>query len=150
MRIDSDINLEETTKKLGETEYEIRLSMYTYNNIVKKNEECISLAKSKSLIKMFNSKKFDLKFSDEDESISNVSTNSKKSNNMNNNETKTKTIHVYEFESWSIYTSSDESIRMVIVCRHNTRGGASSCIGLKTQQFSFTLFIESNDMKRLG
>ena len=48
---------------------------------------------------MFNSKKFDLKFSDKDESISNVSTNSKKSNNVNNDEIKTETIHVYEFES---------------------------------------------------
>ena len=99
MRIDSEFNLEETIQKPGKKEYETRLSMYTYNDIVKKNKECISLAKSKSLIKIFDSEKFDLKFSDEDESISNVSTNSKKLNNANNDETKTETIYVCEFES---------------------------------------------------
>ena len=37
-----------------------------------------------------------------------------------------------EFKSWSNYVSGDESIRMVIVCLYNIRGGASSCMGLKT------------------
>ena len=46
---------------------------------------------------------------------------------------------VSEFESWSNYVSSNESIRMVIVCLDNVRGGASSYIGLKTWQFSFAL-----------
>ena len=39
---------------------------------------------------------------------------------------------VCEFESWSNYISSDESIRMVIIHLDNVQGGASSCIGLKT------------------
>ena len=55
----SDINLEETIQKPGKKEYETKSSMYIYDYIVKKNKEHIRLAKSKSLIKMFDSEKFD-------------------------------------------------------------------------------------------